>query len=85
VSTAPPRFFLLHEGRNREIRRLFAAAGLRVRRLVRVAIGPIALGELPPAVGRELSADEVAALAAAVAAQHRAAHRRGTVAAHAPP
>jgi 23S rRNA pseudouridine2605 synthase len=58
---------ILHEGRNRQIRRLFAAAGFKVRRLVRVAIGTVALGELPAGAGRELTADEVAGLAAGAA------------------
>jgi len=58
---------VLHEGRNREIRRLFLAAGFKVRRLVRTAVGSIALGELPPGEGRELSATEVAALRALTA------------------
>ncbi len=53
---------VLREGRNREIRRLFLAAGFKVRRLVRTAVGPIALGELPPGRGRELEPSEVAAL-----------------------
>jgi pseudouridine synthase len=53
---------VLHEGRNREIRRLFLSAGFKVRRLVRSAVGPVALGELPPGEGRELEASEVAAL-----------------------
>ncbi len=57
---------VLHEGRNREIRRLFAAAGFKVRRLVRVAVGPVELGELPEGEGRELSRAEVAALSALV-------------------
>jgi 23S rRNA pseudouridine2605 synthase len=58
---------VLHEGRNREIRRLFAAAGFKVRRLVRTAIGPVELGDLPEGEGRELGLDEVAALRALVA------------------
>jgi 23S rRNA pseudouridine2605 synthase len=57
---------VLHEGRNRQIRRLFAAADLKVRRLVRVAVGPIVLGELAPGTGRELDEVEVTALLAAL-------------------
>lgn len=53
---------VLDEGRNRHIRRLLAAFGLDVLRLVRVAIGPLALGDLPKGQWRELSAEEVAAL-----------------------
>ena len=53
---------VLDEGRNRQIRRLLAAFGIGVLRLVRVAIGPLALGELPQGQWRELSAEEVAAL-----------------------
>ena len=53
---------VLHEGRNREIRRVFAAAGFKVRGLVRTAVGPLALGDLPEGEGRELSPEVVAAL-----------------------
>ena len=53
---------VLHEGRNRQIRRLFAAAGFRVRKLVRAAIGTLELGDLLPGEGRELSNSEVEAL-----------------------
>ncbi|KFN41793.1 hypothetical protein N790_03040 [Arenimonas malthae CC-JY-1] len=53
---------VLDEGRNRQIRRLLAAHGLGVMRLVRVAIGPLALGDLPKGQWRRLSADEAAAL-----------------------
>jgi 23S rRNA pseudouridine2605 synthase len=37
----------LFEGRNREIRRVFAKVGLKVKRLVRTSIGPLELGSLP--------------------------------------
>ncbi len=57
---------VLHEGRNHEIRRLFAAAGFKVRRLVRTAVGPLELGDLPEGDGRELDAAEVASLCALV-------------------
>ena len=54
---------VLDEGRNRQIRRLLAAHGLGVLRLVRIAIGGVALGELPKGAWRELSAAEVSGLA----------------------
>ena len=53
---------VLDEGRNRHIRRLLAALGFDVLRLIRVAIGPLALGELAKGQWRQLSADEVRAL-----------------------
>ncbi|MFN3964076.1 MAG: pseudouridine synthase [Silanimonas lenta] len=53
---------VLDEGRNRQIRRLAAAAGFPVRRLVRVAIGGLVLGALPKGAWRYLEAREVAAL-----------------------
>jgi 23S rRNA pseudouridine2605 synthase len=54
---------VLDEGRNRQIRRLLAALGVGVLRLVRVAIGPLSLGELPKGQWRMLSAPEIEALA----------------------
>ena len=53
---------VLDEGRNRHIRRLLAALDYEVLRLVRVAIGPLPLGELAKGQWRHLSAAEVAAL-----------------------
>lgn len=53
---------VLDEGRNRHIRRLLAAHGIGVLRLVRVAIGPLALGGLAKGQWRPLDAGEVAAL-----------------------
>ena len=52
----------LHEGRNRQIRRMCDAVGLSVRQLRRVAIGSLTLGELPLGKWRELTEDEVAYL-----------------------
>lgn len=48
----------LTEGKNREIRRLFAAVGRDVTRLLRIAYGPIEIGSLQPGQWRELSADD---------------------------
>lgn len=53
----------LDEGRNRQIRRMLAALGVGVLRLVRVAIGPLALGGLPKGGWRLLDPAEVLALA----------------------
>ncbi len=50
---------VLDEGRNRQIRRMLAALDIGVLRLVRVAIGPLQLGELPKGQWRELTADEI--------------------------
>jgi 23S rRNA pseudouridine2605 synthase len=48
----------LHEGRNREVRRLCEALELEVDRLVRTAYGPVTLGDLRPGAWRALTADE---------------------------
>ncbi|MFT3896739.1 MAG: pseudouridine synthase [Thermomonas sp.] len=53
---------VLDEGRNRQIRRLLAAFDIGVLRLVRVAIGPLALGDLPKWQWRELTAKEIESL-----------------------
>jgi 23S rRNA pseudouridine2605 synthase len=54
---------VMTEGRKREVRRLLAAVGLPVTRLVRLRVGPVTLGQMPPGGIRELSAEEVATLA----------------------
>jgi 23S rRNA pseudouridine2605 synthase len=56
----------IHEGRNRQVRRLFVAIGHPVLRLRRVRVGPLSLGGLEAGKTRELRPDEVAALRAAV-------------------
>ena len=54
----------LAEGKNREVRRLFAAMGFKVTRLVRERIGPIRLGELRAGKWRTLTDTEVKTLLA---------------------
>ncbi len=49
----------IHEGRNRQIRRMLHTLGYRVDRLVRVRIGPLWLGSLPRGAYRQLTAAEV--------------------------
>jgi 23S rRNA pseudouridine2605 synthase len=51
-----------HEGRNRIIRRACAAVGLALLSLKRLRVGPVALGDLPEGVHRELTEEELAAL-----------------------
>ena len=48
----------LDEGKNRQIRRMLEALGVKVLRLVRVAIGPLQLSTLAKGTHRRLSADE---------------------------
>jgi pseudouridine synthase len=52
----------LTEGQNREIRRLFARVGAKVKSLERVALGTLALGRLPRGHYRALRGEEVLAL-----------------------
>ncbi len=56
---------VIHEGRNRQIRRMCEAIGHPVVRLVRTRIGPLADPSLSPGAYRPLSFDEVRGLAAA--------------------
>lgn len=53
---------VMGEGRKREVRRLLAAVGLPVRRLIRVRVGPIRLGRMSAGETRELTPEEVRAL-----------------------
>jgi len=53
---------VLDEGKNRQIRRMLEALGIEVLRLIRVAIGPLRLADLPKGKCRELTADEKSAL-----------------------
>ena len=57
---------VLDEGKNRQLRRIFAEVGVEVLRLVRVAIGPLVLGDLEKGAWRMLSADEVRGLSRAI-------------------
>lgn len=49
----------IHEGRNRQVRRMCEAVGHPVRRLVRTRIGPLADADLVPGAWRELTQEEV--------------------------
>lgn len=52
----------IHEGRNRQVRRMCEAVGHRVRSLARIAFGPLALGDLPPGAARRLAPAELRSL-----------------------
>lgn len=52
------------EGRNRQVRRMIEAIGSKVLKLVRTAIGPIRIGDLPVGKWRKLTAEEVRRLTA---------------------
>jgi 23S rRNA pseudouridine2605 synthase len=53
---------VMTEGRKREVRRMLRALDMKVRRLVRVRVGPVRLDRLPPGEVRELEPDEVRSL-----------------------
>ena len=52
----------IHEGRNRQVRRMCAKAGMQVKRLLRVQEGSLNLGNLPAGKWRYLTQDEMEAL-----------------------
>jgi len=58
---------VLTQGINRQIRRMFAALGYKVKRLTRTRLGPLKLGRLPRGAWRELTAREIDSLRKAAA------------------
>ena len=52
----------IHEGRYREVRRMFQALGFFVEKLIRTRMGPLRLGPLAPGEYRSLLPQEIAAL-----------------------
>ena len=56
----------IHEGRNRQIRKMCEAVGLEVARLKRTSVGPIKLGMLQPGEWRDLKPDELRAIRTAI-------------------
>ena len=54
----------IHEGRNRQVRRMFEWAGHKVLQLRRVRFGPLELGDLPRGQWRELNGEEIRKLMA---------------------
>jgi 23S rRNA pseudouridine2605 synthase len=70
VAIVPPSGLriTIHEGRNRQVRRMCEAVGLPVRRLIRTRIGPVADRRLRPGQWRPLSNEEVRALEQAAGA-----------------
>ncbi len=64
---------VIHEGRNRQVRRMCDAVGHPVRRLVRTRIGPVADRSLPPGQWRALTSAEVRSLSQAAVGRPAAA------------
>jgi pseudouridine synthase len=65
----------IHEGRNRQVRRMLEAIGSKVLKLVRIGIGDLRIGELPIGHYRELTPAEVALLAKGTGVQRVSAAR----------
>lgn len=57
---------VIHEGRNRQVRKMCEAVGLEVARLKRTSIGPLRLGMLKPGAYRDLTSEELKAVRNAV-------------------
>ncbi len=57
---------VIHEGRNRQVRKMCEAVGLEVARLKRTSIGPLRLGMLKPGAYRDLTSEELKAVCNAV-------------------
>ena len=69
LSSTPRKSVLkigIHEGRNRQVRRMCQALDLSVRRLIRTQFGPIKLGKLAPGSWRQLTEQEIGKLRQAV-------------------
>lgn len=64
---------VIHEGRNRQVRRMFEAVGCTVERLVRERIGPLSDAKLRPGGCRLLTGQQVRSLYAAVQQPHTSA------------
>lgn len=62
---------VLDEGKNRQIRRMFEHFGIEVVRLIRIAVGPLQLGQLPKGQSRALTLDEKSAIDQALAGFRR--------------
>jgi 23S rRNA pseudouridine2605 synthase len=56
----------LHEGRKREVRRMFEVLGYFVEKLIRIRVGSVSLGALPPGELRPLTPSEIKSLKHAV-------------------
>jgi len=72
---------VIHEGRNRQVRRMCEAVGFPVRRLVRTRIGPVRDRALAPGQWRALTQAEVRALGRAAVSSKRAPAPRSTTSA----
>jgi pseudouridine synthase len=64
------------EGRNRQVRRMIEAIGSKVLKLVRLAIGPVRIGDLQIGKWRRLSDEEIRALGGPTPSSNTSARRK---------